>query len=73
VLRYVLPDGRTVLVERLANDLHWHLQLEGEPTTELVGAPLQSALAELLGYAVARQSWPSWLDDCAAEIERLLW
>jgi hypothetical protein len=73
VLRYVLPDGRALLVERLANDEHWHLQLEDEPQTEIVGVPLQSALAELLGYEVAHQSWPSWVDDCAAEIERSLW
>jgi hypothetical protein len=72
VLRYFLPDGRAVLVEQLANDRHWHLKLEDEPGAELVGVPLQSALAELLGYAVAHEDWPPWVDDCAAEIERTL-
>jgi hypothetical protein len=69
VLRYLLPDGRTVLVERLASDGFWHLTLEG---AEIVGEPLQSTLAELLGFDVAGESWPRWVDDCAAEIERSL-
>jgi hypothetical protein len=71
VFRYTLPDRRVVLVERL--DDGWHLQLADEPQAEIVGTPLQSALAELLGYAVAHESWPGWLDDAAADIERSLW
>ena len=73
MLRYVLPDGRIVVVERLADDEYWHLQLEGDEASEIVGEPLQSTLAELLGFDVVHDSWPSWVDDCAAEIERSLW
>jgi hypothetical protein len=40
---------------------------------EVVGEPLQSTLADLLGYSVAHDEWPSWIDDLAAEIERSLW
>jgi hypothetical protein len=69
---YQLPDGRLLLVERTPDDGHWHLQLPAT-SEEIVGEPLQSALAELLGFSVARDDWPSWLDDLAMEIERSLW
>jgi hypothetical protein len=71
VLRHTLPDGRIVLVERL--DERWHLQLADGTQPEIVGTPLQSTLAELLGYEVAHEPWPDWVDDAAAEIERSLW
>jgi hypothetical protein len=51
----------------------WHLRLGDEPQGEIVGTPLQSTLAELLGYEVAHEMWPDWVDDAAAEIERSLW
>ena len=70
MLRYTLPDRRIVLVERL--DEGWHLQLTDEPRVEIVGTPLESTLAELLGYTVAHDSRPDWVDDAAADIERSL-
>ena len=72
MLSYRLPDDRVLLVERTADESHWHLRL-AESTDEIVGEPLQSALAELLGYSVASDEWPEWIDDLAAEIERALW
>jgi hypothetical protein len=72
VHRYDLPDGRAVLVERSPDGDSWYLQLEDEPEREIVGWPRAGALAELLGHAVTHESWPAWVDDCAAEIERLL-
>lgn len=33
------------------------------------GGRSTSTLAELLGYAVAQQEWPGWIDDLAEEIE----
>jgi hypothetical protein len=64
-----LPDGRSLEVDRTADEVHWHLRIEGDPSAELVGAPLNSALAELLGYRVAHERWPEWIDILAAEIE----
>jgi hypothetical protein len=52
-------------------DGYWYLRIDGEPTAEIVGAPLNSTLAELLGYAVAHERWPVWIDDLAREIESL--
>jgi hypothetical protein len=69
---YRLPDGRLLLVERTDEDAHWHLQLPAT-SEEIVGEPLQSTLAALLGFPVAHDDWPSWLGDFAAEIERSLW
>ena len=71
--KYPLPDGRTLIAERHGTEGDWHLLIEGEQDAELVGRPLNSALAELLGYDVAHEEWPSWIDDLAAEIERALW
>jgi len=72
MLSYQLPDGRLLLVERTADDAHWHLQLPAT-SEKIVGEPLRSALAALLGYSVAHEDWPPWLDNFAAEIERSLW
>jgi hypothetical protein len=72
VTRHRLPDGRVVVVEPTfvdAGRTHWHCRLEGKPEAEIVGWPLNSTLAELLGYEVAREEWPPWINELAAEIE----
>ena len=70
---YALPDGRSLEVERLPPDpVSWHLRIQGEPDAEIVGTPLGSTLAELLGYQVAREEWPVWIDDLASKIEDAL-
>jgi hypothetical protein len=67
-----LPDGRSLEVERTRDDDYWHLRIQGDPSAELVGTPLNSSLAELLGYRVAHERWPEWIDTLAAEIEATL-
>jgi hypothetical protein len=39
---------------------------------EVIGWPLASTLADLLGYNVAHEDWPPWIDDLAREIESAL-
>jgi hypothetical protein len=68
VTKHPLPDGRTLAAEAWP-DGSWNLSIEGEPAAEIVGWPLNSTLAELLGYAVAHEEWPAWIDDLAREIE----
>jgi hypothetical protein len=63
-----LPDGRTLVAEWV-DDRMGSLRIEGEPHAEIAGWPLNSTLAELLGYHVAHQEWPSWIHDLAREIE----
>jgi hypothetical protein len=65
---YPLPDGRSVEVE-LRPDGYRHARVEGEPASEIVGTPLLSTLAELLGYEVGHEVWPTWIDDLASEVE----
>jgi hypothetical protein len=66
--RHLLPGGRTLTAESWP-DGYWCLRIEDEPHAEIVGMPLNSTLAELLGYAVAHEEWPDWIDDLAREIE----
>jgi hypothetical protein len=54
-----LPDGRAVEVEPMPDGHYWRLRIEGDPESEIVGTPLQSTLAELLGYNVGHEDWPS--------------
>jgi hypothetical protein len=68
VIKHRLPDGRTLAAEPWP-DQYWHLRIEGEPGAEIVGWPLNSTLAELLGYDVAHEEWPIWIDDLAREID----
>jgi hypothetical protein len=51
---YPLPDGRKLNVESRL-DKTWHLRVERSPSAEIVGSLLNSALAELLGYAIAHE------------------
>jgi hypothetical protein len=69
---YPLPDGRAVEVEQMPDGAYWRLRIKGEPASEIVGTPLRSTLAELLGYHVAHERWPSWIDDLASDVERAL-
>jgi hypothetical protein len=63
-----LADGRTLIAEPMPNG-DWHLRIEGEPGAEIIGWPLNSTLADLLGYAVAHEDWPTWVDDLARQID----
>jgi hypothetical protein len=74
-----LPDGRIVAASVFdlsgGDSPHlgpvWELSITpGEPTERCVGHPLNSALADLLGYRVAHGEWPDWIDELAAQIER---
>jgi hypothetical protein len=66
---HTLPDGRTVVAERMPEGKSWYLRIEDVPRAEIVGWPLNSTLADLLGYFVGRERWPSWVDDFARDIE----
>ncbi len=66
--KHPLPDGRTLVAEPWP-DGDWYLAIEGEPYAEIVGRPLNSTLPDLLGYNVAHEEWPAWIDDLAQEIE----
>jgi hypothetical protein len=72
VPHYRLPDGRTIEAERTADARYWHLRIKDDPGAEFIGTPLNSTLAELLGYEVAQEQWPSWIDDLASQIENAL-
>jgi hypothetical protein len=65
---FALPDGRTLTAEPF-DDRMWSLRIEGEPHAEIVGWPLNATLAELLGYRIAHEEWPPWIDDLAQEID----
>lgn len=67
--RHRLPDGRVLLVHGRLSDGSWELELEGEPNAQIVGRPLNSAVAELIGYHVAQEEWPDWMDQLVARIE----
>ncbi|MGH9197094.1 MAG: hypothetical protein ACRD1T_15310 [Acidimicrobiia bacterium] len=75
--RYPLPDGR-VLLARIADESggdvpelgpQWELQIQGQEGNVIVGHPLNTALAELLGWKVAHEEWPEWIDRLADQIE----
>ncbi len=44
-------------------------KIEVDPQSEVIGWPLPSTLAEALGYRVAHETWPEWIDRWAEEIE----
>jgi hypothetical protein len=48
---------------------NWSLRIEEELLAEILGWPLNTTLAELLGHAVAHEKWPTWIDDLAQVIE----
>lgn len=74
---YALPDGRVVIarvIVPLGGDAPelgpmWELEIQGFDGAVIVGHPVQSALAELLGYNVAQEEWPRWIGDVALRIE----
>jgi hypothetical protein len=76
---FTLPDGRTLTASVLdasggdAPELGplWELSFAGGSAADTsVGHPLNSTLADLLGYRVAHEEWPKWIDELAAEIQR---
>jgi hypothetical protein len=70
VLRRELPNGQTLLVHGRWPEGHWELELEGVRDAVIVGSPLNLTLADLLGYDVANEEYPAWIDQTAEEIER---
>ena len=50
-------------------DGYWSLRIESDPNADIVGQPLNSTLADLVGYDVANEEWPAWVDDLAREIQ----
>lgn len=50
---------------------YWSCQIEGEPESEVHGRPLASTLAATLGYDVADDEWPEWIDRWAEQIEQI--
>lgn len=67
-IRRLLPDGRTLLVAPFSDDGDWYARVEGDSPEEIVGWPLASTLASLLGYDVANGEWPAWIDEAAREV-----
>jgi hypothetical protein len=65
---FSLPDGRSLAAEPI-DDGYWNLRIVGEPHTETVGWPLTPTLAEVVGYDIANEDWPAWVDDLAREIQ----
>ena len=74
---YPLPDGRVLLAgifdesggESPELGPLWELQIEGQDGAVQVGHPLNSTLADLLGWNVAHEEWPEWVDQLAQRIE----
>jgi hypothetical protein len=71
MLRRELSNGQVLLVHGRLPDGHWELELEGAKVDRrIVGWPLNSTLADLVGYHVGREDWPGWIDQLADEIQR---
>lgn len=70
MLRRKLPNGQVLLVHGRLPDGNWELELEGVTDGVTVGRPLNSTLADLVGYHVGREYWPTWIDRLADEIRR---
>ena len=74
---YKLPDGAELwagVVDESGGDVPelgpiWEVHLPGVELEEAAGHPLNSLLADVLGWNVAHEEWPSWIDDLAAAIE----
>jgi hypothetical protein len=71
---FVLPDDRILAVALFDSRRFgpmWELSITpGTSNETCAGKQLPSSLADLLGYRVAHEQWPSWIDDLASEIER---
>jgi hypothetical protein len=75
--RYPLPDGGFVwagIYDERGGDAPelgplWEVKLDGSESGAGVGHPLNSTLADLLGWKVAHEEWPTWIDELAAAIE----
>jgi hypothetical protein len=74
--RYELPDERTLLV-RVFDEAGWdkpqlgpawELMIDGDEDSVGIGHPLDSNLAEVLGWDIAKDDWPTWVDQLAERI-----
>ena len=67
-----LADGRVLRVT--PDDPYCVCELEGTGETVVSGGDsgrlTGAMLAELLGYDVAHEDWPTWIDDLAVTSER---
>jgi hypothetical protein len=67
--RRTLDDGREVVVAR-EGELGWAVWIDGQQDTSIVvGRPLAPTIADAIGYDVAHEEWPTWIDQWASEIE----
>jgi hypothetical protein len=64
VTTHELPNGEILIVHGLG-EAGWHLQIDDR---EIIGWPLNATLAELLGFRVGQEDWPTWIDRVAEEI-----
>ena len=72
VRRERLPDGRVLRVT--LDGPYWVCELEGTGESVVSGGDrghlTGAMLADLLGYDVANEGWPTSIDDLAATLER---
>jgi len=77
---FVLPDGRILaasIFDASGGDAPhlgplWEPWITpGNPNQTSVGHPLNSTIADLVGCRVAHEEWPEWINELAAEIERV--
>jgi hypothetical protein len=64
VTTHELPTGDTLIVHGFGES-GWHLQIGDR---EIIGLPLNSTLAELLGFRLGQEEWPAWIDRIADQI-----
>jgi hypothetical protein len=71
--RKTLPDGRVLVASPLPEEpdgrVFWECWIEGDASAVRLGCPLESTLADLVGYDVAHDELPDWIGLMAREIE----
>jgi hypothetical protein len=71
-VRRQLSDGRVVEVATSGRDgRSWWIEATGSDYA-IDGVPLNSCLAEVLGFDIVHVGWPDWVDDLADEIAAAL-
>jgi len=65
---YVTEDGRTI--EVCVEVGQWSAWLEDEPSSHVIGWPLEGVLMEVIGLNPARDDVPLWLSQLADRIRR---
>lgn len=67
-LRYLMDDGRIVLVTIDAE--MWHVILGDDPGIEIIGAPLETSLMELVGMSPVHEDMPESIRRLGAKIRK---